>query len=314
MSEQAGLAVTALPSVSVIIPAFNSEATLARAINSVLLQQYPALEIVVADDGSTDATRDVAAGFGSAVRVVSQSNAGPASARNLGIRASSGEYIAFLDSDDEWLPGRISKCIEPMRQEKSVGMTWCWSIQKSTDGRERIRNLRSPSHNKLHRLLWPSPLQCTPATTCRRSVLERVGVFDESLGSREDKDLWIRIGEQFDSVEIPEPLVVVHERPDSYVSSNQYNLAQIRADYFSIIDKALQRCPDRYADNRKPIMAEAHRYWGRYALYYGISGQARPDLSRSMRLHPSPITAFYLLLSLMPEPAIEALRKLYRLL
>jgi hypothetical protein len=141
-----------------------------------------------------------------------------------------------------------------------------------------------------------------------------VGVFDESLGSREDKDLWIRIGEQFDSVEIPEPLVIVHERPDSYVASNQYNLAKIRADYFSIIDKALQRCPERYADNRKGIMAEAHRYWGRYALYYGISGQAGPDLARSMRLYPSPITAFYLFISWMPEPAIEALRRLYRML
>jgi glycosyltransferase involved in cell wall biosynthesis len=306
--------VTDVPSVSVIIPAFNSVATIARAIDSVLSQKYPGLEIVVADDGSTDTTREVAAACGSAVRVVSRQHAGPAAARNLGIRSSTGEYVAFLDSDDEWLPGRLSKCIEPMRREKSVGMTWCRAIQKSPDGREGIRNARSPSHNKLHRLLWPSPLQCTPATTCRRSALDRVGVFDESLKSREDKDLWIRIGEQFDSREISEPLVVVHERPDSYVASNQYNLAQIRADYFAVIEKALKRCPDRYAVHRNAILAEAHRYWGRYALYYGISGEARPDLARSMRLYPSPVTAVYLFLSVMPESAIEALRKLYRML
>ncbi len=303
---------TQLPSVSVIIPTFNSAATLRRAIDSALLQQYPELEIIVADDGSTDATRELASGYGSPVRLVSQSNAGPASARNLGIRSSAGEYIAFLDSDDEWLPGRISRCIEPMQEDSSIGMTWCRAISKSPDGKEGIRNRRSPSHNRLHRLLWPSPLQCTPATTCRRSALERVGLFDESLATREDKDVWIRIGEQFGSFDIPEPLVVVHERPDSYVATNQHRLAQFRADYFAIIDKALQRCPDRYARHRKAILAEAHRYWGRYALYYGMHGQARPDLSRSMRLYPSPITAFYLLVDWLPEPAIEALRRLYR--
>ena len=95
-------------SISVVIPAYNSAAQLARALDSVLAQTRPAEEILVVDDGSTDATAEVARSYGDAVRLIAQANAGAAAARNAGIRAARGTWIAFLDADDEWLPDRLA--------------------------------------------------------------------------------------------------------------------------------------------------------------------------------------------------------------
>lgn len=92
---------------SVIVPAYNSAATLARAVDSVIVQSYPAHEIIVVDDGSTDATAEVARGYGEAVRLLQQANAGVAAARNAGARAATGDWLAFLDADDWYVPDRL---------------------------------------------------------------------------------------------------------------------------------------------------------------------------------------------------------------
>ena len=95
------------PLVSVVIPAHNSESFIVRALRSVLEQDYRPIEIVVVDDGSSDSTVAVATGFDPCVRCVSQPNQGASAARNRGIKECSGSLVAFLDSDDEWLPGRL---------------------------------------------------------------------------------------------------------------------------------------------------------------------------------------------------------------
>lgn len=95
------------PHFSVIIPAYNAAATLARAIDSVLAQTWPAHEVIVVDDGSTDATADVAAGYGDAVRLIRQTNSGVSVARNAGAAAATGDWLAFLDADDWYAPDRI---------------------------------------------------------------------------------------------------------------------------------------------------------------------------------------------------------------
>ncbi len=95
------------PRFSVVVPAFNAEATLARAIESVRSQTWPAHEIIVVDDGSTDATAEIAAGFGAAVRLIRQNNSGVSAARNAGVAAASGDWLAFLDADDWYAPDRL---------------------------------------------------------------------------------------------------------------------------------------------------------------------------------------------------------------
>ncbi|MBE3604183.1 glycosyltransferase family 2 protein, partial [bacterium] len=98
--------------VSAVIPVYNGAATIARAVASVLAQRYDgAVETIVVDDGSTDSTRAILAGFGDHIRTIHQPNRGPAAARNVGARLAAGEYLAFLDADDEWMPEKLARTV-----------------------------------------------------------------------------------------------------------------------------------------------------------------------------------------------------------
>src|SRR5665213_1535655 len=100
--------------VSVVIPAYNAELFIARAIDSVLSQTTPVSEIIVIDDGSTDSTLDLVRGYGDKVRLIAQSNGGPARARNVGVAISSGKYVAFLDADDWWDPDKTKQQLDSL--------------------------------------------------------------------------------------------------------------------------------------------------------------------------------------------------------
>lgn len=300
-----------VPSVSVVIPTHNDGPTLARALESALAQQSASVEVIVVDDGSTDNTREILTPFRNRIKYLYQATRGPASARNLGIGSCSTQYVSFLDADDEWLPDRIIRGIQPMLDDPKIGMTYCWATRRDARGREVVRNRRSPSRNSLHRILWPDPLQCTPATTCRASVLAAVGGFDESLRTREDSDLWIRIGERYDVVAVEEPLVIVHYDAEEDASRPEYRYEKQREDYFSIAHKALDRDPDRYGPKRSEILGEAHLYWGRYALFHRLLPQARNELTASLKYLPRLNSLPYLALTYAPEPLLNLLRNIY---
>src|SRR6266436_6194789 len=100
-----------MPRISVIVPVYNSESTIPRALASVFAQSYSDYEVIVVDDGSTDSTLAVVAGYRDRVHVIGGLNRGPSAARNTGVRASTGEYIAFLDVDDEWTPEKLARCV-----------------------------------------------------------------------------------------------------------------------------------------------------------------------------------------------------------
>ena len=113
----------ALPLVSVVMPAYNAGPYIEQAIRSVLEQDYPNIELIVVDDGSKDGTPEaVEALFGDRVRVLRQKNGGPAAARNLGIRASNGTLLAFLDADDVWLPGKLQAQVSYMLAHPDIGL------------------------------------------------------------------------------------------------------------------------------------------------------------------------------------------------
>ncbi len=292
------------PLVSVIIPTFNSSSFIERAIRSALDQDYRRREIVVVDDGSKDGTVEVLKKFGDNLRVIRQEHAGASAARNRAIRESSGEFVAFLDSDDEWLPGRLGKCLRPMIEDESVGMTYCRSLEKRLDGTEGVRNEEFARTRPFPPLLWPDPRQCTPATTCRRAVLDEIGLFDETLASWEDQDLWIRIGETAAVAAVEEPLVRVHLRRDSV--SRQAGMEQVRADHLEVITRAFARRPDRYGPHRDAIMADHLLIWG--INYYSADDYKRAFtlLRRSFFLRPTSRCLSFLLRTLLPPPFSSA--------
>jgi len=216
------------PTVSVVIPAYNAAWCVGKAIDSVLAQDYRDFEIIVVNDGSTDDTRRVLARFGSAIRVIDQSNGGMSSARNAGIRQARGEFIAFLDADDWWLPSKLGRQVELMRARPEIGFCSCTARVEDPDG--RLLNLWQCPQSELPFLvhLFRSgadvPGSCS-AVMARRQLVEAAGGFDESLRGAEDPDLWIRLAATTKYACIAEPLTVVLRRPGS-VSRNLENMRE----------------------------------------------------------------------------------------
>lgn len=198
-----------MTAVSVIIPTFNRGHKVPRAISSVLYQSFTDYEIIVVDDGSDDKTVDYLAQFHHHLTHLSHpKNLGVSAARNTGIRASRSPLIAFLDSDDYWLPGKLSVQTEFFfkNTEAAVCQTEEIWIRKGQRVNPRKRHLK-PSGD----IFEPSLKLCLvspSAVMVKRSVLNEVGLFDEGLPACEDYDLWLRISCRYPVYLIEERLVV----------------------------------------------------------------------------------------------------------
>ncbi len=180
-------------SVSVIIPTFNRAHVLARALDSVLAQDYGDIDIWVVDDGSTDDTRDLLQSYQGKIQVLTQSNKGVSAARNLGIQKSQGQFIALLDSDDAWEPDKISCQIQFFTAHPQAMICQTEEIW--------IRNGRRVNPKVKHKkpsgyIFEPSLLLCLvspSAVMMRRSLFETRGYFNDDFHVCQDYDLWLRI-------------------------------------------------------------------------------------------------------------------------
>lgn len=171
--------------VSVIIPAYNASIWISRAIESVLRQTFPVLEIIVVDDGSTDDTTAVVMRHSGPISLIRQGNRGPAAARNNGARLARGNWFAFLDADDCWLPEKVSRQIH-YTKDSAVGMVHCRAQPKHGGPiPERISFER----------LWKSNCIVNSTVLVRATAFNSLGGFDESrdLVSVEDYNLWLRL-------------------------------------------------------------------------------------------------------------------------
>lgn len=179
--------------VSVIIPTFNRGWILREAIQSVIDQTYRPLEIIVVDDGSTDDTPEIIQAFGKHIRVLVQENKGVSSARNLGIRESQGELIAFLDSDDMWTPDKIDQQVAFFAENPEAMI--CQTQETWIRNGKRV-NPKNKHQKKGGMIFEPSLHLCLvspSAVMMRPSLFELKGFFDEQLPACEDYDLWLRI-------------------------------------------------------------------------------------------------------------------------
>jgi glycosyltransferase involved in cell wall biosynthesis len=209
------------PSVTVVIPAYNMDDCICRAIRSVLRQTHLPQEIVVVDDGSTDNTRSAANKFGGLVRVIDQCRSGAAQARNAGIRASNSEIIAFLDADDEWLETKLEKQLD-LHKRQDLVLSFCRSNEFDVDGHDlgdTFRGLRPLRGDDVWRNLLAINFIATPTVMASRQTLIAAGGFNSSLKVGEDQDMWIRLALLGPVDFIDESLVRVHMRPASLSSS-----------------------------------------------------------------------------------------------
>ncbi|HWQ03790.1 MAG TPA: glycosyltransferase [Longilinea sp.] len=184
-----------MPRVSIIIPSFNRADMIMTAIESVLLQVYPDWEAIIVDDGSDDQTREVAAQVkDTRFRYIYQANKGLPGARNTGIRASNGEYVAFLDSDDAFLPEKLSLQVPILDAEPQLGLVAGGYIDVDSN-MKTLRELRPWEKNPaldLSDWLRTCPF-CVGSPLVRRNWLDKAGLFDETMRFVEDWDLWLRL-------------------------------------------------------------------------------------------------------------------------
>jgi glycosyltransferase involved in cell wall biosynthesis len=207
------------PLVSAIIPTYNRAHIIGEAVDSALAQTYPHIEVIVVDDGSKDDTLARLQQYGNRIRVVNQANAGPAAARNRGIAVSRGELIAFLDSDDIWLPSKIERQVALLRRAgESVPCCLCNIMMKWNSGDRASFDmaLLKPSAEEG---VWLNPDEVlatrfvlfNQGIMIRREVLEKIGVFDESIRYLEDVEFPLRLSLEGPWAFIGTPLVVWRE-------------------------------------------------------------------------------------------------------
>ena len=196
------------PNVSVIIPTYNRAAMLKEAIDSVLAQDYSDFELIVVDDGSTDNTPDLLNGYRDNVNWLRQHNQGVSAARNRGVAAASGKFIAFLDSDDLWLPAKLTVQTEFMKSNRDVLICQTEEIWI----RNGVRVNPGKRHRKQSGMIFERSLALClvspSAVMVRRGLFEEFGLFDESLPACEDYDMWLRVSSRRPIYLIDTPLII----------------------------------------------------------------------------------------------------------
>jgi glycosyltransferase involved in cell wall biosynthesis len=211
------------PLVSVIIPTYNRSGILQEAIESVLLQTYDEIELIVVDDGSTDDTLSQIKQYGNRIRIVAQDNAGPAAARNRGISNCHGELIAFLDSDDLWIRTKVQRQVSLLQKtDKStpccltnIKMEWNDRTINSFDNSWLETDVEEGIWLNVSEVLATRFVLFNQAVMIRRDALERNGGFDDTLRLLEDSDLAMRLSFEGPWAFISEPLVIWRETSGS---------------------------------------------------------------------------------------------------
>ena len=279
--------------VSVVIPTYNCAARLVRALQSVAAQTYPAeqVEIVVIDDGSSDDTEQQVAAFAGGARVetryVRQRNAGPAAARNHGLRLARGAAIAFLDADDWWEPEKLAQQIPLLGGD--VGLVYCGNRFVDAHGAPIANYVREIPVHRGDILL---PLFCeffllTSAVVLSRAALDAVGTFRDDLPVGEDYEFFLRVATRFNADCAPQELLVRCVRPDS-LSRRDYAL-DARVD-IATFARFLSDHPEFERAHRPIVRRRIAKYRYDFAYRLLADGRAREasgELLRSLRTRPS---------------------------
>ena len=179
--------------ISVVIPTHQRAPLLQRALASVFAQTLPASEVIVVDDGSSDDTRSMVQRHYPGCRYLHQDNRGVSSARNLGIRSANSEWIAFLDSDDEWLPGKLAAQAQFLASRPGIRICHTEEVWIRNGRRVNPMKKHAKTGGRIFRRCLPLCVISPSSVLIERSLLHEADLFDESLPACEDYDLWLRI-------------------------------------------------------------------------------------------------------------------------
>ena len=304
------------PAVSVIIPAYNAARYIGETLDSVFAQTFTDYEVIVVNDGSPDTEQleAVLAPYADRIRYVEQENRGLSGARNTAIRHARGEFVALLDSDDKWLPEYLAVQVAAMRRDPTCDVYYPDAIifgDSIPAGRRFTDSFPSSGEVTFERLLTQE-CNVMVCAIIRRETLLRVGMFDESLRSSEDFDLWLRIVKSGGRI-------CYHEQPLAYYRRHGANLSGnvlwMRTYIFQVLDKAvnsydLSETELAAIDRRRRLIdAEAAMYEGRHAFLGGDTRAAMNHLAQANEVYNSHrIKLAMRLLRVAPRTLLRAYR------
>ncbi|WP_437202471.1 glycosyltransferase family 2 protein [Planctomicrobium sp. SH664] len=283
------------PRISVVIPAYNAEKTLARTLDSVLAQTLPPVEILVVDDGSRDQTPALVESYAPRVRLIRQANAGPSAARNHGIREAQGDWIALLDSDDAWLPGKLERQAQELGPD--VALVHCYSLDEEHRFEGTLNFDRLWKHNHVG----------TSTVLMNKQLFTEVGGFveDRLFIGAEDYNLWLRMAAT------GQRIVTVHEELSIYTpaenSLSQQVARVIKAELLNadVIGKELQ-LPQSQIDEKK---ADLYEEYARALFWIRDLPLARQYYREVLKLRPSATSLLHWLATYLPSSLLNYRRK-----
>ena len=217
-------------SISVIIPTYNRAYCLSRAIDSVLAQSHPVEKICVIDDGSTDGTQQLLQSNYPQIHYIRQENKGVSAARNEGIRKIKSQWIAFLDSDDEWLPQKIEKQLFELTRQPMYKLIHCDEVWIRNGVRVNAMNKHKKSGGDIFESCLPLCVISPSASIIQRELLLEVGLFNESLPACEDYDLWLRICSSHPVLYVYEKLLCKYGGHEDQLSRQHWGMDRFRVD------------------------------------------------------------------------------------
>ena len=214
--------------VSVVIPTYNRESVLARALDSVFAQTREPAEVIVVDDGSTDGTASYLEHRYPQVTLLMQENRGVSAARNRGIETAAEEWIAFLDSDDEWTPTKLERQLDELATHPEILVCHTDEIWIRHHRRVNPRRKHAKYGGRIFQYCLPLCAMSPSSVLIHRSVLDDVGGFDAEMPACEDYDLWLRICARYPVLYVDEPLVVKYGGHPDQLSRRVWGLDRFR--------------------------------------------------------------------------------------
>ncbi len=265
--------------VSVIVPNYNYAHYLREAIDGVLAQTYPEIEIIVVDDGSSDASKEILESYGDQIVTIFQSNQGVSAARNNGVMASRGKFVAFLDADDAWLPAKIEREVRRFAFEEDLGLVHVGMREMDADGnefRERLNGGEGRISNQLLLLATGGILGGGSGFMVPRAVFDEVGGFDTALSTSADWDLFYRIASRYPIGFVSEVLLKYRV----HGSNMHANIIAMERDMTLAFEKAFRVMTPELSQIKRQAYGALHQ---NLAGSYFVAGEYRQFVRHSVR-------------------------------
>jgi len=302
------------PLVSVIIPAYNSGEFISEAISSVLRQTYTEYEIIFVDDGSTDSTREIIENNFPQIKYFYIPNQGVSRARNYGIRRARGEFIAFLDADDLWLPEKLEKQLNVFKAYQDCMLVFTEELVFDTNGFRKARFLKKEKLMKgdVVKNIFIYSNVTTSTVMVRRDVFQEIGYFEENLKAAEDDNLWMRIAYKY-TIHLLDEELIHYRLTENSLSRSSSNL-------LDGVCKNIELIENKYPDLRrhlgratlrkkKSFMYSSHGY---YLFSVGDYTMARRYYLRSICLRFQMSALIYFIITFFPPSIIERMKVIKR--